>query len=169
MLSPLILLSLKGVFMNLIFRMLWVWLLSLRRERLPIGVAESRLNLMTLPNDLDVNLHMNNGRFLTICDLSRVDMFIRSGLVTALRKYKWAPIITEHTMSYKRPLRLFQKFEVVMQLTHWDERCFYMSHQFFDGDRLVAEGKSMGVIRGREGVVAPEIVMERVRELRGSA
>ena len=43
--------------MNLLFRMLWVWLISLRRERLPVGVAESRLHLITLPNDLDPNLH----------------------------------------------------------------------------------------------------------------
>jgi acyl-CoA thioesterase FadM len=132
-------------------------------------VAESRLNLITLPNDLDLNMHMNNGRFLTICDLSRVDLFIRSGLVAALRKYKWAPIVTEHTMNYKRPLNLFDKFEVVMQLTHWDDRNFYMSHQFFIGERLVAEGKSVGVIRGREGVIAPETVLARVRELRGIA
>jgi acyl-CoA thioesterase FadM len=152
--------------MNLIFRMLWVWLLSTRRERLTPGVAESRLNLITLPNDLDLNMHMNNGRFLTICDLSRVDLFIRSGLVGAMRKHKWAPIITEHTMRYKRPLRLFQKFEVVMQLTHWDDRNFYMSHQFFIGERLIAEGKSVGVIRGREGVIAPETVLTRIREIR---
>jgi acyl-CoA thioesterase FadM len=152
--------------MNLIFRMLWVWLLSTRRERLTPGVAESRLSLITLPNDLDLNMHMNNGRFLTICDLSRVDLFIRSGLVGAMRKYKWAPIITEHTMRYKRPLRLFQKFEVVMQLTHWDDRNFYMSHQFFIGERLIAEGKSVGVIRGREGVIAPETVLTRIREIR---
>lgn len=48
--------------MNLMLRMLWVWWLSLRRERLPVGRAESRLTLRTLPNDLDVNFHMNNGR-----------------------------------------------------------------------------------------------------------
>ena len=56
-----------------------------------------------------------------------------------------------------------------MQLTHWDDRNFYMSHQFFIGERLVAEGKSVGVIRGREGVIAPETVLARVRELRGIA
>lgn len=154
--------------MNLIFRMLWVWWLSLRRERLPVGVAESRLSLITLPNDLDLNLHMNNGRFLTIADLSRVDLFLRTGLVSVMRKEKWAPIITEHTMVYKRSLRLFQKFDTVMQLTHWDTRCFYMKHQFLVGDRLVAEGTSVGVIRGRDGVIAPEQVLERLRMERGS-
>ncbi len=153
--------------MNLIFRMLWVWLISLRRERLPVGVAESRLRLITLPNDLDFNLHMTNGRYLTIADLSRIDLFLRSGLVAVMFKEKWAPIITEHTMSYKRSLKLFQRFEVVMQLTHWDERCFYMSHQFIVGDRIVAQGTSVGVIRGRDGVVPPEEVLTRVRVERG--
>ncbi|MDP5009021.1 MAG: thioesterase family protein, partial [Glaciimonas sp.] len=137
------------------------------RERLPVGVSESRLNLITLPNDLDINLHMNNGRFLTIADLSRIDLFIRTGLTTAMRKEKWAPIITEHTMAYKRSLRLFNKFEAVMQLTHWDERAFYMSHQFIRGDRIIAEGTSVGVILGREGVIPPETVLTRLRELRG--
>ena len=153
--------------MNLIFRMLWIWLISLRRERLPVGVAESRLRMITLPNDLDFNLHMTNGRFLTIADLSRIDLFLRTGLAKVMVKEKWAPIITEHTMSYKRSLNLFQKFDLVMQLTHWDERCFYMSHQFIVGDRIVAEGSSMGVIRSRDGVVPPETVLVRVRAERG--
>lgn len=153
--------------MNLILRMLWVWFLSLRRERLPVGVAESRLRLITLPNDLDVNLHMNNGRYLTIADLSRVDLFLRTGLVSVMRKEKWAPIISAHTMDYKRSLKLFQRFEAVMQLTHWDDRHFYMSHQFLSGERLVAEGTSVGVIRGREGVIAPARVLERLRGERG--
>ena len=132
-----------------------------------VGVAESRLRMITLPNDLDFNLHMTNGRFLTIADLSRIDLFLRTGLAKVMVKEKWAPIITEHTMSYKRSLNLFQKFDLVMQLTHWDERCFYMSHQFIVGDRIVAEGSSMGVIRSRDGVVPPETVLVRVRAERG--
>src|SRR5690606_35462719 len=113
------------------------------------------------------NLHTNNGRYLTICDLSRIDLFIRTGLVAAMRRYRWAPIVTEHTMVYKRSLRLFQRFEVVMQLTHWDERAFYMQHQFLSGDRVVAEGTSCGVIRGRDGVIPPETVLQHLHEMRG--
>lgn len=153
--------------MNLVFRMLWVWLISLRRERLPVGVAESRLRMITLPNDLDFNLHMTNGRYLTIADLSRIDLFLRTGLAKVMLKEKWAPVITEHTMSYKRSLNVFRKFDLVMQLTHWDERCFYMSHQFMVGDRIVAQGTATGVIRSRDGVVPPETVLARVRAARG--
>ncbi|MDC0434241.1 thioesterase family protein [bacterium] len=35
---------------------------------------------IVLPNDLDLTMHMNNGRYLTICDFNRVDLFVRSGL-----------------------------------------------------------------------------------------
>jgi acyl-CoA thioesterase FadM len=153
--------------MNLIIRMLWVWLLSLRRERLPVGVSESRLRLITLPNDLDINLHMTNGRYLTIADLSRVDMFLRTGLAKVMFKEKWTPIVTEHTRVYKRSLKVFSRFDLVMQLTHWDERSFHMSHQFIVDDRIVAHGTSVGVIRSRDGVVPPETVLARVRAERG--
>ncbi len=154
--------------MSLIFRMLWVWLRSLSAERLPVGVASNRLRWVTLPNDLDINLHMNNGRYLTICDLNRVDLFIRTGLLRAMLAEGWIPIIAEHTMSYKRPLKLFQAYESVMELTHWDERAFYMKHTFLVGEKVVAEGTSVGVVRGRGGVIPPEQVLERVRGQTGA-
>lgn len=153
--------------MSLIFRMIYVWLRSMRMERLPVGVVESRLTLRTLPNDLDLNMHMNNGRFLTICDLNRVDMFIRTGLVRLMFKNGWAPVVTEHAMQYRRPLKLWQRYETTMVLTHWDEKYFYMSHRFESDGKLVAEGTSKGVALGREGVVAPDVVFEALSALRG--
>ncbi|GAC28971.1 acyl-CoA thioesterase [Brumicola pallidula] len=52
-----------------------------------------------MPNDLDVNMHVNNGRYLTLCDLTRVDFFVRSGIAGLMLKHKWSPIIAEHTMT----------------------------------------------------------------------
>ena len=145
--------------MNLFFRMLYVLVLSFFRERLPIDAAESHLRLRTLPNDLDINLHMNNGRYLTICDLNRVDVFIRTGLMKVMLKKKWMPIIADHTMTYKKPLKVLERFQVSLAVTHWDDKFFYMTHTFTAGGRVVAEGTSKGVIRAREGVVKPEDVI----------
>lgn len=155
--------------MNLLLRLLYVFILSLFRERLPVGVSESRLTLRTLPNDLDVNLHMNNGRYLTICDLNRVDLFIRSGLAKVMIRRGWMPLIADHTMTYKKPLKLFQKFEVVLKLTHWDDKFFYMTHIFVSKDRIIAIGSSKGAVRSKEGVVRPEEVIAAVEEARGIA
>lgn len=145
--------------MNLFLRLVYVWILTLFRERLPIGSSKSELRLRVLPNDLDINMHMNNGRYLTICDLNRVDLFIRTGLAKAMIQNGWMPIITEHSMRYKRALRLWRKYTVSMTLTHWDDRSFYMEHRFESGDTVFAEGSSVGVIRGKEGVIPPAQVI----------
>jgi len=148
--------------MSLIFRMLWVILSSYFKPHLPsIGVKNS-LSLRVLPNDLDINMHMNNGRYLTICDLTRVDLFMRSGLAGLMMKKGWRPIISEHTMNYKKGLKPFQKYQIHMEVKDWDDRVFNMVHTFMVGELVVAEGTSKGVIVGRDGVVPPDHVIDAV-------
>lgn len=150
--------------MNLIFRMFVLWMTSLFKARLPVEYPENILRLMVLPNDIDINLHMNNGRYLTICDLTRVDMFIRTGLATTMLREKWRPVISEHTMKYKRGLKLFQRYQVYMKVSHWDEKVFHMQHRFMVKGRVVAEGTSKGVIISKHGVVTPAEVMRHVHQ-----
>lgn len=150
--------------MSLIFRMLALWVASIFKAPIPLDKIENTLTLRVLPNDLDINMHMNNGRYLTICDLNRVDMFLRTGMAKTMLKEKWMPIITEHTMTYKKALKLFQQYEVSMQVSAWDERSFFMKHTFTIGDRIIAEGTSVGVIRGRNGVIEPKKVLAKVKQ-----
>jgi acyl-CoA thioesterase FadM len=133
--------------MNLIFRMLYVLMLSLFRER------------------LDINFHMNNGRYLTICDLNRIDLFARSGLLMAMYRRNWIPVIAEHTMAYKKPLGLFERFDVMLEVTHWDEKYFYMKHVFSNSERILAEGTSKGCVYARgHGVVSPAEALAAVEQ-----
>ena len=150
--------------MNLILRMIALLVGSLFKPKLPVEKPRNSLIMRVLPNDIDINLHMNNGRYLTICDLTRVDMFIRTGLAKTMVKEKWMPVISEHTMKYKKPLKLFQKYEIKMEVTGWDDRSFQMLHRFLVKDRIVAEGTSLGVIVSKTGVVPPVAVMEKVTE-----
>lgn len=150
--------------MNLIFRMIALLIASFFKQRLPVKEPENSLILRVLPNDIDINLHMNNGRYLTICDLTRVDMFIRSGLARTMVNEKWMPVISEHTMKYKKALKLFQKYEIKMEVTGWDDRSFHMLHTFLVKNRVIAEGTSRGVVVGKMGVVPPVDVMKKVIE-----
>ncbi|MBJ7312795.1 thioesterase family protein [Rugamonas sp. CCM 8940] len=155
--------------MNLFVRLLYVLLSSFFRPRLPVGPATSELSLLTFPNDLDLNLHVNNGRYLTLCDLNRVDLFIRSGLARIMLQRGWMPIITEHTMNYRKSLGVFQRFTATLHLTHWDERHFYMTHHFTIKDKIIAEGTSKGVLKGKHGVVAPAEVIAALLEAQATA
>lgn len=149
--------------MNLILRMIYVFVLSRFRPRITADNMVSELSLRVLPNDLDVNLHMNNGRYLTICDLNRVDLFIRSGLMKAMFKRGWIPVIAEHTMTYKRPLNLLQRYEVKLQVTHYDEKYFHMQHTFIRAGRVVAEGTSKGCVYAKNhGVISPAEAMAAI-------
>jgi acyl-CoA thioesterase FadM len=150
--------------MNLIFRMLWVIVRSFFMERME-GHYTSSLTLYVLPNDIDINFHMNNGRYLTICDLNRVDVFARSGLLKAMFKRGWIPVIAEHTMTYKKPLNIFRRYEVKLEVVRWDEKYFYMTHTFISAGRVAAEGTSKGCVYARgAGVVAPDRAFAAVQE-----
>lgn len=141
--------------MNLLFRMLWVIVRAFFMPRMA-GRFASTLTLRVLPNDIDINFHMNNGRYLTICDLNRVDIFARSGLLKEMFKRNWIPVIAEHTMTYKKPLNLFRRYEVQLEVLHWDEKYFYMTHTFICAGKVAAAGTSKGCVYARgQGVVAP--------------
>jgi len=151
--------------MNLIFRMLYIIIRSFFCERIEVGNFTSELSLRVLPNDIDINFHMNNGRYLTICDLNRVDMFARSGLLKAMFKRNWMPVIAEHTMTYKKPLNMFARYTVKLEVIRWDEKYFYMKHTFEKGDRIVAEGTSKGCVYARgTGVVKPDDAIAAVEQ-----
>ncbi len=151
--------------MNLILRMIYVLVAGMLRERIAASNLVSDLSLRVLPNDIDINFHMNNGRYLTICDLNRVDIFARSGLLKAMFKRNWIPLIAEHTMTYKKPLDLFNRFNVKTEVQHWDEKYFYMTHTFSKGERIMAEGTSKGCVYARGvGVVSPADAMAAVEQ-----
>lgn len=148
--------------MNLLFRLIYRIIAAHFHSRLPIRYPRNTLTLRVLPNDLDINMHMNNGRYLSMCDLSRVDMFVRTGLLKTLFKNNWMPVISEQTIKYKKSLGPFEKYELQMAIVGWDEKAFHMTYTFTIKDRVIAECVSYGVIVSKEGVIPPEHVIKAV-------
>ena len=65
-----------NLYLRLLFLLLGIWRLP------PRGLLEaSRAVFRVLPNDCDMNLHMNNGRYLSFMDLGRVHLMAQSGLL----------------------------------------------------------------------------------------
>jgi acyl-CoA thioesterase FadM len=70
--------------MNLYLRLVWIWLHARFKPRIRMGdTIEMRLRV--LPNDIDVNGHMNNGRYMTIIDLALIEYFTRLGFLKPLK------------------------------------------------------------------------------------
>ena len=145
--------------MNLWLRMLRVALPAWWGRRLGPR-EESVLRFRVWPGDLDANLHMNNGRYLTVADLGRVDLLIRTGVAGALRRNRWGGVVASVTVRYRRPLNLFQRYELRTRLLGWDERWVFMEQRFTRGGELVAHAVVKAQFLGPEGRVAPRRVGE---------
>ncbi len=148
--------------MNLYWRLLLVVLYALRRSIITAQHLKTAISIRIMPNDLDVNMHVNNGRYLTLCDLTRVDFFVRSGLASLMIKNKWSPIVSEHTMTYLRPIKVFSKVDIHMEVTHFDEKYFHCTHHFYLAGKLMAQGTSKALVISQTGSLQPAFIIDQV-------
>ncbi len=154
--------------MNLYFRLIWVLINARLRPSITSESYSNEIHTRVYPNDLDLNLHMNNGRYLTICDLGRMDLFVRSGLASVMIKEKWMPIVADVTMTFIKPLYVFNKIRVVSEVTHWDDKFFYSIHTIYKGDLKVSEGTSKSlVVSKKTGRITPDEVIKVVNKHTG--
>jgi acyl-CoA thioesterase FadM len=117
--------------MNLWLRLFWLLIMSRFRSALAIPGDASILNFRVWPHDLDTSMHMNNGRYLALMDLGRLDVIARTGLLAAALKYRWAPIARAVFISFRRELLAFQKFRLETRLLCWTETIAVMEQTFF--------------------------------------
>jgi len=120
---------------------------------------ESRVTFRVLPNDCDVNLHMNNGRYLSFMDLGRVHLIAQVGLLGAVLKHRWHPLLAAAEINFIRPLKPLQKFELVSRVVAWDDKDFYMEQLFESRGVLCAHAFVKGLFLGREGRVSNAAVV----------
>ena len=146
--------------MNLYFR-LFIILFKCRWQKPLQPLDTSIITLHVLLNDLDLNWHMNNGRFLTIMDLGRMDLLKRTGTLDLAIKNKWMPIVGTATIDFQRPLKLWQKYELHSRICGWDEKWIYLEQTFYSNEKVIAIGKIKGLLRGKDGNIPPQDIMEK--------
>lgn len=130
--------------MNLFLRLLLLLLTSRFRPRCDV-LGPARKRFIVWPPDLDVLLHVNNGVYLSMLDVARVDLLLRSGAGATLRRHGFYPVVAAETIRFRRSLQLFQTFEIETAIIGWDDKAFIIEHRFWRGAELVAEA----VIRAR--------------------
>ncbi len=144
--------------MNLYLRLLWLlWRLrSVRR----CGLFEaSRIAFRVLPNDCDLNLHMNNGRYLSFMDLGRLHLTAQAGLLPLLRRQRWMPVLAAAEITYLRSLNPFERFELVTRVITWDEKYVYLEQIFERDGKICAHAQVKGLFLAASGrVPSAEVV-----------
>jgi acyl-CoA thioesterase FadM len=125
-------------------------------------LSTTRVTLRVWPNDLDFNLHLNNGRYLMLADIGRVHWFVRTGVMAVGRRQKALPVMGDAIAKFRRELKVFQKFEIETRLLGWDEKWGYLEHRFIRDGRVLATVGMRGVFRGPTGPIEPKTFLEEL-------
>jgi YbgC/YbaW family acyl-CoA thioester hydrolase len=123
--------------MNRWLRFLWLLLVVRRRSPVP-AFGPCRTPFRVWFTDLDVFRHMNNGIYLVIMDLARLDLMIRSGLWKKLKANGWYPVVVAETVQFRRSLNLFERFEIDTRVLGWDDKAIVLEQQFIRDGEAVA-------------------------------
>jgi len=133
--------------MHLIFRGFYTAARALRKPKLK-PLEESVTTFRVWLNDLDTNFHMTNGRYLTVMDLGKIDLGLRTPFfLTLMRKKGWRPVLGGAIIRFKAPVHLFEKCTLRTRILGWDEKWFYMEHRLEVRGELAALSIGKGLFR----------------------
>ena len=139
--------------MNLWWRTLLHALVPTRVDAGPLDVVTSAFRV--LPTDLDSYGHMNNGRYLSISDVARFDLLRRTGLWPTMRKRGWYPVVASSTITYRKSLTPWQRFDIESRFLGVDGRDVFLEQRFVVGSEIYAKLTIRGRFLQKTGGHAP--------------
>ena len=140
--------------MNKILRLLRVMLAARRRPPLaPTDVGTVRFRV--LPSDLDVQGHMNNGVYLSLMDLGRMDLMVRSGVWRELSTRGYYPVVVSSTITYRRSLDPWQRYEIESRIVGIDDIAGYVEQRFVRDGEICARGVIKARFLKKSGGIVP--------------
>jgi acyl-CoA thioesterase FadM len=114
---------------------------------------EGSVMLRVWPNDLDVNLHLTNSRYLLAMDLGRWDFAMRTGMGREMWRRRWFPLLGSATLRFRKGIGPFQRYELRTRVVAWDEKWCWFEQRFSVRDTVYAVGRVKVLFRGKQGNV----------------
>jgi len=142
-----------------LFRLVKVSAAGLAGKRLD-PLATSSVRFLVWPNDIDTNWHLNNGRYLTLMDLGRWDLALRTGMVRIAVKNRWQPLAGGVTIRFRRPLPPFKSYELTSRILCWDQKWFYAEHLFMQDGRAKARALVRLLFKCQKANVPPSEIVQ---------
>jgi acyl-CoA thioesterase FadM len=137
--------------MNLYFRLVLTIIRALLSKR--IRCDENTVSKWrVLPNDIDAYGHMNNGRYLTLISLAAIEAVIRTGLLKSSLKRGYLFIWDQSQVRWQRPLKLFEKFTIEVQMLYCEGKYLYATGIFVKTNgKIAAEIHYRCCLKSRKG------------------
>ena len=141
---------------NLLFRLLWLRLTVGRKS--PLGFVDvDRLPMRARWSDLDQLRHVNNGVFLSMMDLGRVDLMMRTGVWKKLMDAGYYPVVASQTITYRKSLQWRQRFVLETRMAGFHDKALFVEQRFVvDGEIYARAFVKARFLKRSGGTVAVE-------------
>ncbi len=110
------------------------------------------------PWDIDPWMELNNGRTLTLYDLGRVPLVVRTGLWRVLGENGWGLTVAGSSVRYRRRVRAFDRFETRSAFIGRDARFLYVHQAMFRAGEALSSALFRGAVTGPGGIVPTDEV-----------
>ena len=103
-----------------------------RRKRPPthqlfdVVTLEFRVGLL----DIDLNMHLNNAKYLKFMDRSRLEHAVVTGLLNRMVDARCNAVVANTEIAYIRELRPYQQFQLHTRNLRWDDKYVYYDQRF---------------------------------------
>jgi acyl-CoA thioesterase FadM len=111
------------------------------------------------PWDLDPRMEVSNGRTLTLFDMGRTPLVMRTGLFRVMRDNGWGIALLGNTTRYRHRLRVFDRLEMHSRCIGWDARFVYVEQSIWKGGVCSTHVLQRMAIIEASGIVPPAQVL----------
>jgi len=142
-------------------RLIRIGLTCIGKPRIDV-LDTTRIRMRVWPNDLDLNLHVNNGRYLALADIARMHWFVRSGAARIAYRERALPVVGDAIAKFRRDMKLFDEFEIHTRMLGWDARWGFIEHRFVRNGRVLGVVAVRGLFKGPNGPIEPQWFLDRL-------
>jgi len=86
---------------------------------------------------------MTAAKYPVYMDFIRWELIARSKLYKAILNRKLAPLLGSQKLIYRRPRKIWSKFDIILEFADMDDKWFYYIHYFEQGKEI----KAIGIVR----------------------
>ncbi len=112
--------------------------------------------------DLDVYAELNNAKYLTLMELARWDMGVRTGLVDLIRREKYGLVVAGCSIRYRKRLTLGQKFQMHTRVVGVDKRWVYIEQSIYRNGQQCTGALFRTGVTSKQGLVPPQQVFAQL-------
>ena len=119
---------------------------------------------MVMPSDIDFNGHMTNHRYHSIMDKSAIKFLASHGILRAMFKHQWRPIVGSCLISHRGSLKIFNRYQVYSKIVYCDTHWCYLSHRIVYKGKLIAAANRKYAFVNTKGFISTDKIFRAINQ-----